>query len=112
MVPRVYAHLGAVHHRSEVVEFWIEQHLEALKDLLGSLGFVTQNVTAEGVRTGNEEPRDTEVSTGEDLPEWARRDSNARPLAPEDTAASFSSANWHSRRHFSRALAAASAPNR
>ena len=88
MVRRVYALLGAVHHRSEVVEFRIEQHLEALKDRLGSLGFVTQNVTAEGVRTGNEEPRDTEVSTGEDLPEWARRDSNARPLAPEASALS------------------------
>ena len=36
-----------------------------------------------GAQGRNEEPRDTEVSTGEDLPEWARRDSNARPLAPE-----------------------------
>ena len=35
----------------------------------------------------NEEPRDTEVSTGE-VPEWARRDSNARPLAPEASALS------------------------
>ena len=34
----------------------------------------------------DEQPRDTEVSAGEDLPEWARRDSNARPLAPEAAA--------------------------
>ena len=33
-------------------------------------------------------PAATEVSAGEDLPEWARRDSNARPLAPEASALS------------------------
>ena len=88
MVRRVYAHLGAVRHRSEVVEFRIEQHLEALKDRLGNVGFVTRNVTRNGAGDGSEEPRDTEVSTGEDLPEWARRDSNARPLAPEASALS------------------------
>jgi hypothetical protein len=32
---RVYAHLGTVRNRSEVVEFRVEQHLEALKDRLG-----------------------------------------------------------------------------
>jgi integrase len=34
MVKRVYAHLGTIRHRSEVVEFRVEQHLEALKDRL------------------------------------------------------------------------------
>ena len=94
MVRRVYAHLGTVRHRSEVVEFRIEQHLEALKDRLGNIGFVTRNVTREGAGVENEEPRDTEVSTGEDVPEWARRDSNARPLAPEPPDAS---AGWRRR---------------
>jgi hypothetical protein len=87
-VRRVYAHLGTVRHRSEVVEFRIEQHLGALKDRLGNVGFVTRNVTRDEAGGRNEEPRDTEVSTGEDLPEWARRDSNARPLAPEASALS------------------------
>jgi hypothetical protein len=88
MVRRVYAHLGTVRHRSEVVEFRLEQHLEALKDRLGLVGFGTTNDTTERAGARNEEPRDTEVSTGEDLPEWARRDSNARPLAPEASALS------------------------
>jgi hypothetical protein len=88
MVRRVYAHLGAVRHRSDVVEYRIEQHLEALKDRLGNVGFVTGNVTTEDAGARNEEPRDTEVSTGDDPPEWARRDSNARPLAPEPPEAS------------------------
>ena len=30
-----------------------------------------------------ETPARTEVQAGDDVPEWARRDSNARPLAPE-----------------------------
>jgi hypothetical protein len=88
MVRRVYAHLGTVRHRSEVVEFRIEQHLEALKDRLGNVGFVTRNVTREGAGEGRQDPRDTEASAGTELPEWARRDSNARPLAPEPPDAS------------------------
>ena len=83
MVRRVYAHVGNVRHRSEVVEFRIEQHLEALKDRLGRVGFVTRNFTAERGRGENETPAPTEVEAGEQVPEWARRDSNARPLAPE-----------------------------
>jgi hypothetical protein len=31
MVERVYAHLGAIRHRSESVEYRIEQHAEALR---------------------------------------------------------------------------------
>jgi hypothetical protein len=37
MVERVYAHLGAVRHRSEVVEYRVEQHEEALGDRLRAL---------------------------------------------------------------------------
>ena len=88
MVRRVYSHSGAVRHRSEVVEFRVEQHFERLGDQLRRLGFVIASDIKEGVGEGSEEPRDTEVSTGEGLPEWARRDSNARPLAPEASALS------------------------
>jgi hypothetical protein len=88
MVKRIYAHLGATRHRSEVVEYRVAQHLEQLGDRLRRLGFVTGNVTGDGAGEETEIPRDTEVSTGEDLPEWARRDSNARPLAPEASALS------------------------
>jgi hypothetical protein len=80
-VRRVYAHLGTVRHRSEVVEFRIEQHPEALKDPLGGSGLLP-GYRGEG-REENETPADTEVRAGDDVPEWARRDSNARPLAPE-----------------------------
>jgi integrase len=41
MVRRVYAHLGTVRHRSEVAEFRVEQHLEAVKNRLGMLRFGT-----------------------------------------------------------------------
>jgi integrase len=88
MVRRVYAHLGTVRHRSEVVEYRLEQHLEALKDRLGALGSVTRNVTREAVVEENETPASMDLQAGEELPEWARRDSNARPLAPEASALS------------------------
>jgi hypothetical protein len=87
MVRRVYAHLGSVRHRSEVVEFRLEQHLEALKDRLGLVGFGTTIDTTERAGEENETPAHTEVEVG-DVPEWARRDSNARPLAPEPPEAS------------------------
>ena len=38
--------------------------------------------------TQNTSPAHTEVQAGDDVPEWARRDSNARPLAPEASALS------------------------
>jgi len=38
MVERVYSHLGTVRHRSEVVEYRIEQHREALQERLAALG--------------------------------------------------------------------------
>jgi hypothetical protein len=88
MVRRVYAHLGNVRHRSEVVEFRLEQHLEALKDRLGLVGFGTTIDTTERAGDTNETPTSTHVQAGEDVPEWARRDSNARPLAPEPPEAS------------------------
>jgi hypothetical protein len=88
MVKRIYAHLSATRHRSGVVEFRVEQHLEHLGDRALRLGFVTGNVTGSGVREENNAPADTEMQAGEDLPEWARRDSNARPLAPEASALS------------------------
>lgn len=38
MVNKVYSHLGDVRHRSEVVEYHVSQHLEALGDRLKGLG--------------------------------------------------------------------------
>ena len=58
---RVYAHLGDVRHRSEVVEFRVEQHLERLGDRLQRLGlrgsFVTGKDTAGWGCSGHENPR-------------------------------------------------------
>jgi hypothetical protein len=68
---------------TDVVEYRVAQHLEQLDDRLHRLGFVTGNVTGSGAGAGNEIPASTEVQAGDDVPEWARRDSNARPLAPE-----------------------------
>lgn len=44
---RVYAHLGEVRHRSEVVEYRAAQHLEQIGERLKKLGIVTGNVTTE-----------------------------------------------------------------
>ncbi len=41
MVERVYAHLGQVRHRSEVVEYRVEQHRTVLGDRLAALRFGT-----------------------------------------------------------------------
>jgi len=38
MVRRVYGHLGTVHHRSEFVEYRVEQHAERLRDSLEASG--------------------------------------------------------------------------
>jgi hypothetical protein len=88
MVRRVYAHLGATRHRSDVVEYRVAQHLDKLGERLRRLGFVTGNVTGGEGLLDKESPAGTEVSAGDELPEWARRDSNARPLAPEASALS------------------------
>jgi integrase len=37
LVERIYGHLGTVRHRSEVVEYRIEQHAEKLRDRLAGL---------------------------------------------------------------------------
>jgi integrase len=88
MVRRVYAHLGSVRHRSEVVEYRVEQHFDRLGDQLIRLAPDTKIVTNLGVKPANEIPASMDVQTGEEVPEWARRDSNARPLAPEASALS------------------------
>jgi Phage integrase family len=87
MVRRVYSHLGEVRHRSEVVEFRVEQHLERLGDRLQRLGlrgpFVTGNVTGGEHQVGMESPAPTEVEAGELFPESGRPDSNRRRPAWE-----------------------------
>ena len=45
MVKRIYAHLGDVRHRSEVVEYRVEQHLERLGDRLERLDLGGPSVT-------------------------------------------------------------------
>ena len=79
--------LGAIRHRSEVLEYRVEQHREAFKERLAALS-VTGSVTTTAKGRGSETPTSTEVQAGADVPEWARRDSNARPLAPEASALS------------------------
>ena len=89
MVERVYAHLAAMRHRSEVVEYRIEQHADALRDRLKALGFVTGNDTAAADEREKTTPRKRETRSGDvSSDEWARPDSNRRPLAPEASALS------------------------
>ena len=88
MVKRIYAHLGDVRHRAEVVEYRVEQHLERLGDRLQRLGlagssFVTGNVTASADAAGTKNPSATEVEEGQVLPESGRPDSNRRRPAWE-----------------------------
>ncbi|MBI4538932.1 MAG: tyrosine-type recombinase/integrase [Gemmatimonadetes bacterium] len=45
LVDRVYGHLGDVRHRSEVVEFRVEQHMEKLRERLERLGERLQKLT-------------------------------------------------------------------
>jgi len=88
MVRRVYSHLGTFRHRSEVVEYRVEQHFERLGNQLIRMGFDTKMGTNPQAGAESETPTITEDEAGEQLPEWARRDSNARPLAPEASALS------------------------
>jgi len=84
MVRRVYSHLGSVRHRSEVVECRVEQHFDRLGEQLIRLGFDTNSVTNPGAGPQQTNPRDHGSDGGDgDAAAWARRDSNARPLAPE-----------------------------
>jgi integrase len=87
MVKRIYAHLGDVRHRAEVVEYRVEQHLERLGDRLQRLGLVgpsdTGKDTAGPDAAVTEKPDATEVTSGEELPESGRPDSNRRRPAWE-----------------------------
>jgi hypothetical protein len=83
MVEEVYAHLGTMRHRSEVVEYRIEQHAAALADHLARLGFATTIVTTGSEREGNEKPRVRETETGPDVTPSGRGDLNPGPPAPE-----------------------------
>jgi hypothetical protein len=83
MVKPIHAHLDATRHRSSVVEYRLEQHLEQLGDRARRLGLETGKDTGRGAGVKSGTRTDTEVREGDDVPEWARRDSNARPLAPE-----------------------------
>jgi len=88
MVRRVYAHLGTIRHRSEVVEYRVEQHRERLGDRLERLGLVgpsgTGKDTAAAAGLEKETPRDHESDSGvESWDAWAMRDLNPRPRACE-----------------------------
>ncbi len=87
MVKRIYAHLGDVRHRSEAVEYRVEQHLARLGDRLQELGLagpsVTGNVTGTGGTECTKNPAAPEVKAGEELPESGRPDSNRRRPAWE-----------------------------
>ena len=86
MVRRVYAHLGTIRHRSEVVEYRIEQHVERLGDRLQRLGLIGPSVT--GIDTvgsgqaGATKPRDHGSDQGAGVSdEWAWVELNYRPHA-------------------------------
>jgi hypothetical protein len=69
MVKRIYAHLGDVRHRAEVVAYRVEQHLDRLGDRLRRLGFRgtfdTGKDTAAGDAADAKNPDSTEVPPGE-----------------------------------------------
>ena len=67
MVRRVYAHLGSVRHRSEVVEYRVEQHFERLGDQLMKLGFVINPVIKRKQDRTSETPASMDLQAGEDV---------------------------------------------
>jgi integrase len=82
MVRRVYAHIGEIRHRSEVVEYRAVQHLEQVGERLRKLGIVTGSVTGAGVANPTETPRDSATVSGADASdEWAWVELNYRPHA-------------------------------
>ena len=83
MVEEVYSHLGTMRHRSEVVEYRIEQHATVLADRLARLGFVTTIVTTGLDPRGDEKPRSREGLAGPDVTSSGRGDLNPGPPAPE-----------------------------
>ncbi len=87
MVEKVYSHLGTVRHRSEEVEFRIEQHFEVLGQRLEGLPFVTRNVTGEHSLTAKDEaPPSITFDEASLYDQSGRRDLNPGPLAPEASA--------------------------
>ena len=68
MVRRVYAHQGTIRHRSEVVEYRVEQYLKRLGDRLERLvlggGSVTGNVTGAPAGPENKTPRNLGTESG------------------------------------------------
>ena len=87
MVKRIYAHLGDVRHRAEVVEYRVVQHRERLGDRLERLGLTRSSDTGKDTTAGASEdikkPDETEVTSGDELPESGRPDSNRRRPAWE-----------------------------
>ena len=84
---RIYRHVAATPHRSDYVEYQLEQHLEKLESRFRDLGLGTRIDTRAEAPDEHEKPHaslsDDGAETSDDLDPWARRDSNARPLAPE-----------------------------
>ena len=91
MVRRVYSHLGDVRHRSDVVEYRVEQHLDRLGDRVQRLGLLLASDTEKdtGSRSGlqTKPPDATEVTSGEGLSESGRPDSNRPRPAWEESEA-------------------------
>jgi hypothetical protein len=87
MVRRVYSHRG----RSGTGRKWSSRSSSTSSgSVISSFGL---GLTQDWHRTplqwaGNETPASSKVQAGDGVPEWARRDSNARPLAPEPPDAS------------------------
>jgi len=60
MVEKGYGHLGALRHRSDVVEYRVEQHAASFGDRLTALGSlsgranVTEDVTEPGAGAGRQ----------------------------------------------------------
>jgi hypothetical protein len=67
-VRRVYPHLGEVRHRSEVVEFRVEQHFERLGDRLQRVGLravlLLRTLQAESTWSKRNPPPDRSRSGG------------------------------------------------
>jgi hypothetical protein len=56
MLERVYAHLGAIRHRSEVVEYLEEQHQGRISERLKKLGFATRMTPQQGMGPATKRP--------------------------------------------------------
>ena len=83
MVQKVYSHLGMIRHRSEVVEYRVEQHKKLLGKRLEALSsrVVTVFVTVRTPFVVTEKPRRDHLLAGLRLTVWARVELNYRPHA-------------------------------